>query len=95
MAVPRDAQVVIKYRLDASELIAALDSVSKQCQATIGALHQLEAATAPQQCAHNTAPIGEPPEYCGDDTTDDSEFCVAHRYQADRDNSDEPAGFDD
>lgn len=46
-------------------------------------------------CDYNVAPSGQPPESCGEDTPDGSEYCPTHRYAADGDNSDEPVGFDD
>lgn len=46
-------------------------------------------------CAHNVAAPGQPPEGCGEDTSDGSDLCPAHRFVVDGDNSDEPSGFDD
>lgn len=46
-------------------------------------------------CEYNVAAPGQPPESCGEDTPEGSEYCPTHRYAADGDNSDEPVGFDD
>jgi hypothetical protein len=46
-----------------------------------------------ESCGYNTAPAGQPPEYCEQDTAEDSDYCLEHRYATgETDNSDEPYG---